>query len=72
MRSFVWVLPLILLVLVVIVAYFLGLAQDKASKEAAFNSTRYVDKEKSSDKINIDKPDGAKNTITNSSQSIIK
>jgi len=71
MRSFVWVLPLILLVLVVIAAYFLGLAQDKASK-AAFNSTRYVDKEKSSDKINIDKPDGAKNTITNSSQSIIK
>jgi len=71
MRSFVWVLPLILLVLVVIVAYFLELAQDKASK-AAFNSTRYVDKEKSSDKINIDKPGGAKNTITNSSQSIIK
>jgi hypothetical protein len=71
MRSFVWVLPLILLVLVVIAAYFLGLAQDKASK-AAFNSTRYVDKEKSSGKINIDKPDGVKNTITNSSQSIIK
>ena len=71
MGSFVWVLPLILLVLVVIAAYFLGLAQDKASKEA-FNSIRYVDKEKSSDKINIDKPDGAKNTITNSSQSIIK
>ena len=36
MGSFVWVLPLILLVLVVIVAYFLGLVQDKASK-AAFN-----------------------------------
>ena len=71
MRSFVWVLPLILLVLVVIVAYFLGLAQDKASK-AAFNSTGYIDKEKSSEKINIDKPDGVKNTITNSSQSIIK
>ena len=71
MRSFVWVLPLILLVLVVIAAYFLGLAQDKASK-AAFNRTGYVDKEKSSGKINIDKPDGVKNTITNSIQSIIK
>ena len=66
MRSFVWVLPLILLVLVVIVAYFLGLAQDKASKEA-LNSTSYVYKEKSSEKINIEKSEGTRNTITNSS-----
>ena len=71
MRSFVWVLLLIFLVSVVVVAYFLGLAQDKASK-AAFNSTGYIDKEKYSEKINIDKTDGAKNSIANSSRSIIK
>jgi hypothetical protein len=52
MRSFVWVLPLILLVLVVIVAYFLGLAQDKAIK-IALNNTGYINKEKST----IERPD---------------
>jgi hypothetical protein len=71
MRSFVWVLPLILLVSVVIAAYLLGLAQDKASR-ASLNSTTYVDREKSSENRNIEKPDGIMNSITNSSQSIIK
>ena len=67
MRSFVWVLPLILLVLVVIVAYFLGLAQDKAIK-TALNNTIYIDKEKSS----IERQDSLKKSITNPNQSIIR
>ena len=71
MRSFVWVLPLILLVSVVILAYFLGLAQDKASK-AAFNNTGYMDKEKSTEKIDIYKSKNVRNAITNSTLSIIK
>ena len=61
-----WVLPLILLVSVVIAAYLLGLAQDKASK-AALNSTTYIDREKPSENRNIEKPYDIINSIKNSS-----
>ncbi len=71
MGSFVWILPLILLVSVVVVAYFLGIAQDKSSK-AALNTTEYIGKEKSSERTNINKPVGVNNSISNSSQFIFK
>ena len=38
MRSFIWTLPVMLLVAVVLTAYFLGVAQDKA-KNTVINQT---------------------------------
>jgi hypothetical protein len=71
MGYFVWVLPLMLLLSVVIVAYFLGLVQDKANK-VALNNTEYIDKVEPVEKVNTDKSYNARNTLTNSSQDIIK
>jgi hypothetical protein len=71
MRSFIWVLPVILLISVVIMSYLLGVAQDRAKKtiinQTGLSGLGYSPK--ATDTVNPDKKNSALNsTVGNNSR----
>lgn len=70
MRSFIWVLPVILLISVVVMSYLLGVAQDRTKKtiinQTGLSGLGYSPKD--TDTVNSDKKNSALNsTVRNNS-----